>query len=451
MADFDPNAYLEKYGKQDTGFSPDAYLNKYASNESKKPEIEAPEQSGEAPIWKKAIETTGKTLDWPGGVARAALAGAASIPRVISGEDSLVNLQDLKHALAGPMGPGATRSSEYMQRAGVPEGDIAHYPLLGDLSARDVGGFAMDIATDPLTALSHAGTAGMNYLDKGTEAVGKTVFKSGLKKIDQAVAEKGAQPLSDVLISNGISGTTKQIRSASEKLLNDTKSGRDALHAEADAAGAMVDPSIAFKDSLDKVTKMGERDPGLKELADKLKEKIQTYIDHGPVPLSQASEWKTNLNSAMPESSFDKFGRLKGPADRINKSMAGGLKREIEASGNRVSEGLGDEIGAANDQMQTLLTARKPLKTAAKAAENINAVTSVDAMLAGLGGAATHNLPETAAILAAKKAADLSKTTAARTTAGRAIMGLGNTNSITPFVNQSIIHSPWANMQQGGE
>jgi hypothetical protein len=213
-----------------------------------------------------------------------------------------------------------------MQRAGVPEGAIAHLPVIGDVSTRGMAGFAADVATDPLTALSHAEKFGANAADLGTKAIGEKMFKSGVKKIDQAVLEKGAKPLSNVLMENGISGTTNQIRNSSEQLLKDTKSSRDIMHEAADSAGAMVDPNIAFKDALDRATSLGERDPGMREIADKIKDKIQLYMDHGPVPLSQASEWKTNLYNALPENAYDKFGKLKGPADRIQKSMANGLK-----------------------------------------------------------------------------------------------------------------------------
>jgi hypothetical protein len=382
---------------------------------------------------KKGIDLALRGLDYPGGLLRTGVAGIAGV----------ATPSDVGAALKGQ----APHSAEYMQRAGLPEGDVVNYPLVGDVSSRDLAGFAADVATDPLTALSRAGKFGMNAVDVGAAKAGKALFKSGLKKIDQAVLEKGAKPFSEIALEKGLTGSVGKIRDASEQLLKDTKAGRDILHEAADTAGAVVDPKTAFKDALDKTIKMGERDPGLRELADKLKDKINLYIEHGPVPLSQASEWKTNLYNALPESAYDKFGRMKGPAERIHKSLANGLKNSIEAAGNSVVPGLGDKIGQANETMQTLLTARKPLKTAAKAAKNINAVTSVDAMLAAGTAAASHNPLTTAGVVALKKAADISKSTAFRTKAGKALMDVSERGGLTPAASQ-LLQSPWLGLKE---
>jgi hypothetical protein len=337
-----------------------------------------------------------------------------------------------------------------MKRMGVGTGDVVNYPLVGPLSTRDIGGFALDVATDPLTLVSKISKplSGMNYAGKAADTAGKSMVKSGVKKIDQAVLEKGAEPLSNILLERGISGNSSQIRDATEQILKDTKAERDALHSTADNAVAMIDPNVAFKDALDKAVALGERDPGMKDLAEKLQNKIQSYIDYGTVPLSQASEWKTNLYNALPEAAYDKFGKLKGPADRIQKSMASGLKNAIETEGNAVIPGLGDKIASANETMQTILASRKPLKTAAKAEKGVNAFTSVDAMLAGGGLLASHDPATAAALLAMKKAGDISKTTRFRTGAGQALMGLGQNPLTTPVVNRALIDSPWMDMQQ---
>lgn len=446
MADkpkFDPNRpYQIASADPKPKFDPNKYAADAGVEHTNTPNFTTDNGPEEPSNWRKALDYTIRGLDYPGGIVRTGIAeGAQSIP----GVNEMVHEGDWDKALHGQ----APHSSEYMERAGVPAGDVVKYPLVGDVSTRDLGGVAADIVTDPLTALSRAGKLGANVLDQGAEVAGRKMFKSGLKKVDQAVIEKGAKPFSEVALENGLVGTNKQIAKQSEQLLNETKAGRDSMHQAADTAGAVVDPEVAFRQALDKAVSLGERDPGMKDLADKLKDKIQVYIDHGPVPVSQASEWKTNLYNALPDSAYDKFGKIKGPADKIQKSMANGLKTAIEDSGNSVVPGLGDQIGLANEQMQTLLTARKPLRRATRAAEGINGVTSVDAMLTAGTAAASHNPMVTAGVLAAKKAADLSKTTGFRTIGGTALNAAGETGGITPMATRSLIQSPWQKM--GGD
>lgn len=439
MAEFNPDQYLAKK----TQFNPDEYLAKKApapgATGAPQEEPPAEEQSG----WKSALHGAIQALDYPGGIARTSLAGLANIPYGAYTGKSITQPEDVVNAFKGQ----APTSAQYMERAGVPAGDVENYPLIGDVSTRDLGGLAVDIATDPLTALSRAGKYGANIVDIGAEATGKKMFKSGVKKIDQVVAEKGAKPFSDVLIENKISGTTNNIRQESEQLLNKTKAERDILHAAADSAGAVVDPNIAFKEALEKAIKLGETDPGYKKLAEQLQKKIGSYMEYGAVPLSQASEWKTNLYNSMPKSAYDSFGTIKGPAAKIEKSMANGLRSEIELAGDASVPGLGQEIASKNETMQTLLTARKPLKAAAKSAKNINAITSIDVMLGGAGLAASHNPTTAALLLAAKKAGDVSKTTGFRTVGGEALMNASKPGVLTPIVNRGLIQSPWLNMK----
>jgi hypothetical protein len=380
------------------------------------------------------LSAVGRTLDFPSGIARTAVAGLANIPYSLATGKSLTKPEDLQQALLGE----APSTAQYMERAGVAPGATAETPI-GNISARDVAGFVGDVALDPITFASK----GIKAADLGAEALGKTLYKSGLKKVDQAVVEKGAKPLSDLLLENGVRGSVKDIRQGADSLLRETKAGRDTFHAVADAAGAKVDPKIALAPALEEAKRIGSADPGLKDLSEKLTSKLQTYIDHGPVPTAQASEWKTNLYNSMPESAFDQAGRMKGPAKKIESMSASGLKAEIQNAGNAAKPGLGDSINQANEKMQTLLSAKKPLQRAAKAAKNVNAVTSVDMMLGAGAAAASHDPLTTAAVLAAKKLGDVSKTTGFRTTSGYGLRKIGQSGAITPLVNRA-----WIDMQR---
>jgi hypothetical protein len=408
-----------------------------------KPAAPPPPAQEETPAWRQLLSGLSTVLDYPGGIARTGLAGAANIPKFLATGESAVGPEDVQAAFRGE----APTSAEYMKRLGVGEGDVVDYPVAGNVSTRDLAGFGLDVATDPLTALSKAGKFGMNYLDVAAKKGGKKLYQSGLKNIDEKVAESGAGKLSDLMMKQGSSGTTKQIQKDAEKLLDTTLAERKALYSQADGAGALVDPRKAFGDVLDEAIEMGKRDPGLKELSEKLQEKIAGYVEFGPVPVSQASEWKTNLYNSMPDAAFNQFGKLKDPAKKIEKKMTKGLRREILASGESVAPGLGQAIDKSNETMQTLLTARKPMQKQVKSAKNKNAVTSVDAILAGTGAAVTHDPFQTAAILAAKKAADLSKTTYFRTKAGKRLSDMGESNMLTPIAGRAIMQSPWVKMK----
>ena len=119
-------------------------------------------------------------LDYAGGLVRTGVAQGAE---AVSGKD-IVRDGDWERALKGEA-PG---SSEFMKNAGVPEGArVDLNPLMdGDTSVRDIGGFALDVATDPLT-----------YTGVGAIAsIGKKPVKAVLKKTKSAVID-GAKVAGD--------------------------------------------------------------------------------------------------------------------------------------------------------------------------------------------------------------------------------------------------------------
>lgn len=339
--------------------------------------------------------------------------------------------------VGGPMAKGASTAAK-----------VGRAALIGGAYGAAANPGGEDLIDNPVENLKARainmgiGSAGGAAL----EGAGNAMFKSGLKKIDAKVIEKGAKPFSEVALENGMSGTTKQIANQAEKLLNDTKAARDGLYQKAAEVGAIFDPQRAFKEALDEAVRMGEADPvGMGKISKDLQKKLTEYMEHGPVNAEQASEWKTNLYNSMPESAYNKFGKLKGPVQKIQKMAANGIKNEIEGAANSAAPGLGDAIADTNETMQTLLSARKPLQTQARNAKSINALTSVDAMLGTGAAAASHDPLVTAGVMAAKKAADISKTTAARTIGGRTLMGAGGMTSFAPAA------SPWLMMNQGGQ
>lgn len=459
MADFDPKAYLAKKMQESQGsasFDPKAYLASKGVAPSAPAAASAPPEDEGAIMSalqgaKTAGEYAARGLDYPGGIARTALATAASLAKHgLEGElKSDVTPADAVAALKGQAPP----SSEYMRRMGVDDLGSVTVPILGNqISGRDALGFAADVATDPLTMVSKA-VRGADVVGRGAEATGEKLFKSGFKNIDEKLVDKGAKPLSDLALENGIGGSMKNIEKQSGQLLNDVKADRDLAYQVADMAGVKVDPNVALKESLDKAIKMGVDDPSLKEMSKNLQEKLKQYMGQGPVSLERMSKWKSNLYSTMPQSAYDQFGKLKGPVAEFEKTTANAFKQGIEDAASEGVPKLGDKIAQANEKMQTLISAKKPLRQAVKSEARVNAITPVDSMIVGAAGMASHDPYTTMGFLGLKKAADLSKTSAFRTRGGQALMGAGNSGVLTPLTSRSFIdlESPWAKMKRQGE
>ena len=90
----------------------------------------------------EGLELGARVLDFPGGLIRTGAAGLMGV----------AGKEDFKKALSGQ----APTSAQYLERGGVSPGfevpkDV---PVVGGLTGRDVEGFALDVASDPLTLLS---------------------------------------------------------------------------------------------------------------------------------------------------------------------------------------------------------------------------------------------------------------------------------------------------------
>lgn len=409
-------------------------------------------------IVSQGIDIAARLADAPGGFVRTGIAEMAGMGKAaLQGQNPLtapqvVNEQDVANAAQGH----APRSAELMERLGVPAGPtipgagVPMSPIPAGLNLRDVGGFVGDVVTDPLTTLGRALKPGvaekvLNPISHATEASGTALYKSGLKKVDQQIAEKGAKPLSDLLMEKGVAGTSKQVRSEAADIAKNVKAERDAIYKTVDDAGATVDPSVALKEAEEEAIRVGIADPAQLKDMEAILQTIDEKKKMGPVPISQASEWKSNLYNSFPANAYDKTGRLTGPSARIEKQVARGLKTGIEDSANTVAPGLGEQISKRNDELQTLINSRKPLKKMTTAATATNVVTPVDAMIGTATALASHDPATVAAAMTAKKLADLAKTTWFRTHGGQMLRTAGQAKVLDPAARRLLINSqsPW--------
>ena len=399
-------------------------------------EFGAGEKKHEPGAFGKALDYGVRTLDYPGGFMRAGLANAAGL---IGGRTDVVKPEDLSAAARG-QGP---TSSEYLERLGVPEGPSANLPFVGKTSLRDAEGFALDVATDPLTMVAKGAkalgrAAGLiNPVSAATEKAGTAIYKSGLKKVDERLAEKGAGPLSDLLLQEGKFGTTKTLANDAKSIGAEANAKRAALYQKASDAGVKIDMSSVLNGAEAQIAKI-KSDPGLAPMAEKLEELVTRYKSAGPVDLATASQWKTNLANALPEAAYAAHGKIKNPAQQFQKALAGDFRTAIIESGNKAEKGLGDQIGKLNETMETVLEAKKPLAMQVRRAETPSLFSSIDGLIGGYG---IHDPATAAGILAVKKGADLAKTTAARTSTGLGLIKAAETGAPDILLKRSLINA----------
>lgn len=425
----------EKYASATPSSEPKAPWEKYSGGGSESAPA-APPVDDEG-MFHKGLRYGAKVLDYPGGLMRTGLAATTGL---IAGKPDIVKPEDVTSAFKGEAPP----SSEYLKRLGVDEGPTSHVPLLGDVSTRDLEGFGLDVATDPLTLAAKAARGGSRLLraaispaSEATEAVGKSAYKSGLKKIDERLVEKGAKPVSEILMQEGKTGTTKTLAKDADQIGKQLGTERAAVYGEVDKLGAKVDMNTAFKKSEGLLSKMKE-DPGLRPMAEQMEETLNRYKAEGPVDIAKASDWKTNLYDSLPQSAYDVHGKLKGPAKKLQKAMATDFKTAIVDTANEAKPGLGDAVDAINEKWQSIIQAQKPFDMQIRRGETPNLFSSVDAMIGGYG---LHSPTAAAGMLAVKKAADVAKTTYARTKAGMGLIKVAETGAPDILARKGLINS----------
>lgn len=404
-----------------------------------KPFDAAPEQeaSSEDPgLGSKALDYGLRALDYPGGLVRTGAAGLMGV----AGKD------DFAKAFRGK----APTSADYLERGGVDEGFRVNLsPAEGDTSLRDIEGFALDVLSDPLTAIAKGvrgakGLAGkaadvaLNPAEKALDRAGTGLYKSGLKKIDERLLEKGAKPVSELLLKEGKAGTTKQLSVEAKKIASELANKRATAYERATALGAQIDMTDVVKNAEAEVARL-RRDPGMAQAADNMAELLDKYKSQGFVDVGTASEWKTNLYNALPETAFDQTGKIKAPLKKVQMALAQDFKNAIVDAGNKAEKGLGDHIDKINEKWGTLIGAEKPMKMQIRRGNTANNLTSVDAMLGGTVGMYTQDPVSALGAIALKKAADASKTTYARTKGGLGLIKVGRSGLVDPMIRRGLI------------
>lgn len=301
-------------------------------------QLEASQAPPEMGTGMKVLQGAGKAVDYVGGVSRAGLANL--IDSVTPGK-SFASGKDMLQALkANPFdskAKGAPSTSEYLERAGVPAGASFSDDFPGlysetgnglalqkggwaDPTIRGAAGFVGDVGLDPLTYLtfgasaaakgakaadiaarkgmaqaapsmaskvlnSTAGKAVARPLDAVGEYFGKKIYKSGLKGIDQQAAKFDKEPVSDLLMEKGISGSAQSIQGQMDVLGETLLKERQGVLREASKAGGQVSMKEAMGPTLSRIQQIrNSQDPALQGLADALEIEAKKYLKLDAAP-----------------------------------------------------------------------------------------------------------------------------------------------------------------------
>lgn len=441
------------------------YLDFLEAQGADKAEVQRKREAATPGLFMQGLDKAVRVLDYAGGLVRGAGAGAIELA---TGREDLVDVEDVLKGQA----PGA---AEIAEKLGVPQGGRLSDVLPGlysetgeglplekggmlDITPRGAAGFAGDVALDPLTYLSLGAVPAAKYgaklakattpITQAAKKVGTPLYKSGLKAIDELVAKYGKEPVSDVLMKYGVSGSAqdiaKQMDELGEKLLQE----RTGILTKATEKGGTASMSKAMAPAESYIAQIrASRDPSLQPIADALEEQIIKYkqldpkiteasmgLTQGkPVTPLEATQMKTSLYQSMPKSAYAEAVTTT-PGKKGQKLMAQGLKEETEGATMRtLGEQEAERLAQLNDELGRVLTSKDKAAMEARKELMKNTVTSVDAPL----------MAYDFQMALLKKAADISKLTGTRTRGGKALKELGESRFVGPGLDigarQSLI------------
>jgi hypothetical protein len=404
--------------------------------------------SEEPSMLHKGLDVAGRVLDYAGGIVRggaAATAGAlnnvadkamqgdvAGVAKgILAPEQDIVSKEDMYNIIKG-RGPN---SAEYLKRLGLSEGGSLPIPVIGDVSTRDVEGFALDVLSDPLTVVAKLAKT-VPYIGKvinaggaASEAIGRAVYKSSLSKVAEKVGEEGFTVASDALINAGKAGSAKKLVQAVEEMSDMMGSLRTNLYADIEKAGKQVDLS-SFKRA-EQVIEGMKANPGTAPAAKELEEYLARYKSAGKASVSDVSSWKSALYDQIPAKAFE-GGNLRSQSARFKQALAADFQQSIIDTGESAGKGMGKAIDAVNKKWGPLLDSLDPLHQVAKKEGRILTGDTVDGIMLSLGGV-------TKAV--ARKAHQIVTTPTMSTRVGKAMIDAGKEGVVDAAMRRALINS----------
>ncbi len=359
-------------------------------------------------------------------------------------------------------------SDELMERAGVNKGarlsdvfSMIPKDSFADISARGVGGFGLDTATDPLSYLSFGTSAaakgGMNSAmkkllktpvieeaakvasapSKMLSNMGKKVYSWGITPIEQAGERYGKDAVADTMYKHGIKGSGRQIEEKIVKNASKLRGERDALLDAADAAGANMDDLEMFGGFVDKLqTMVGDRRLSQAEADQILEGTIGTYLTGGKPSAKLATQWKSDVTKTLPRRAWDVTKGNTSIGQSLTKEAGKGLKEGVEKAVGRASGTDAMEIlKTKNKELGELLSVMPSASQMADVGERRYWLTPWDVAFGGGGAMMSGNPAKGAAMLGAKKMLELGRLPWVRTNAGSAMRTMAEGSVSGPMLD----------------
>lgn len=431
--DAEYSAYL-KQSQEDAEYQ--QYLSSTSSG-PKQPKLEESTAEKQS-VPSMLVDKLSHALDYPAGIVRTGIAKSV---------DELTGLKftkpsDFSQAIEG----NAPRTSQMLINAGLPDDWITQ-----------LGGFAGDVVTDPLTYMS-AGASAIKrlgqtpeLLNRLKEAVGPTVSKAGefvakgantilnpIETYQKSAAEKlygkafkdintiskaknKPQMVSSILKNEGFSGNLK---SAANKVSEINQSAGEKIGGilkEASDQGASVDILKELTPSMEFASELRKRAyPEATDLANMIDNRVQYALDKtdGVMRADEANQLKSQINKLIKESGFAQ-GTDAALSTQARKAIATDLSVGVKNSVKEVSPELKKELEKYNDLYSSTSEAIQKKMSKMGEAEKGFSVSpwDVGVMSAGALSGVMHN-PTAAAWLVGLEGGKLGAQ-AARTTLGR--------------------------------
>lgn len=434
-------------------------------------------------------------LDYLGGFART---GVADVVGGAAGKSDVVTGEDYAKAREGE----APSTSEYLARAGVGEGgklsDLIPgayaepgWPEWGgfkpekggmlDPSLRGAGGFAGDIALDPLTYLSFGGSGllrkGLEALTKAkpvkfaadvagavtqpvrgaSQAIGERMYKSAFPNLEYVGKRGGKEDIVETLQGQKMWGTAEGVSNQIQARMEKLAAARKPVLAAADAAGPVIDSNKAAAKGFELVQKMMDH-PIKEREATVLQELLEKYAGKGNITASKATEYKTMLGEELKSPHWDPTTRSKSEI-KVVQDLMEGYRKGAEEAAAKVSPELKKSLHDINHewgnyltiQRQALSDARKTAKARTLSRSDL-AATSLGGLGAGIFGGTAAMGPAAIAAFGLKKAWDLGNTTLGKTGGGLLMQKFAKypARIVDPIARREAIYlgqpekNPWA-------
>ena len=267
------------------------------------------------------------------------------------------------------------------KQAAQPTGDffdpnryaLENIPSLEDL--KDPNSYKVKNLEDILLGMAGVSPAiATKPMAQGLVSGGKNLYKSAFKKIDQAIANYGKKPVSDVLFERGITGTSASVFDKASDLVDDLVKQQRQILEKVDKTVPSADLDNALQPLRDKIKEFQvSRDPVKMQAADALLEDLAQYekvkfeggapgvrgFEEGqamPISPSQMSAMKSSAQKLVPKTAYSQEIGRTNPAYQQGKKIIGkGLKEEVERAAGQASPELQQQLLGTNTDLSLSL------------------------------------------------------------------------------------------------